>query len=108
MTRKVACGLGLAAISAVLWSASTIAQQPQTPAASCPAGYWQLDLLCLNNTNGDVVLAEPPASPRATYEAGCRPGYWRLGDLCQSSATGDVELVDDERWRPGPTGSQAE
>jgi hypothetical protein len=62
-----------------------------------------MESLCLNNTTGDVVNAEPEVASR--IERGCAPGYWRLDSLCLNSATGDVELVDEERW---PDGKRAE
>ena len=106
MATNVLRGLGLAAVCALWWCTSAAAQQERMSAAACPVGYWQLELLCLNDTTGDLVLAEAPGSPRLAYEPGCRPGYWRLGDLCQSSATGDIELVDEGHWPVRASGAQ--
>jgi hypothetical protein len=63
----------------------------------CPAGYWQMQSLCLSDATGDVVNAEPAGASRVAFESGCAPGYWRLGEICLSPATGDVELVDAMR-----------
>jgi hypothetical protein len=101
----------LATIGIVIGWLSTATAQPRTPAARCPAGYWMLEsaslkeLLCLNNTTGDVVNADPEVPSRTVLERGCAPGYWRLDSLCFDSATGDVELVDEKRW---PEGQRAE
>ena len=39
-----------------------MAQTADTTRLSCPAGYWQLGSVCLNNSTGDVVDAAPPAA----------------------------------------------
>jgi hypothetical protein len=78
------------------------AQSESTASMRCPAGYWQMQSLCLNNVTGDVVNAEPAAASRVAFEPGCAPGYWRLDSLCLSHETGDVELVDEKRWRAAP------
>jgi hypothetical protein len=45
----------------ILASTGAVAQSTNTARSSCPAGYWQLGSLCLNNSTGDVVDAAPPA-----------------------------------------------
>jgi hypothetical protein len=84
----------------VMCSLSTVAtaQSQSSTDLRCPAGYWLMQSLCLNNSTGDVVYPEPAAASRVLLERGCAPGYWRLDSLCLNSATGDVELVDEERW----------
>src|SRR5262249_42801009 len=102
----------LATIGIVIGCWQGAGAQSRPPAtARCPAGYWMLESkslkepLCLNNTSGDVVNAEPEVSSRIVLERGCAPGYWRLDSLCFDSATGDVEMVDEKLW---PDGQRAE
>jgi hypothetical protein len=104
--------LVLATIGPVIsWFSTATAQSRDPTNTRCPAGYWMLESkslvepLCLNNTTGDVVNAEPAAASRIVLERGCAPGYWRLDSLCLNSETGDVELVDEKRW---PDGKRAE
>jgi hypothetical protein len=102
----------LVTISIVIgWLPTAMAQSRAPANARCPAGYWMLESkslkepLCLNNTSGDVVNAEPQVPSRIVLERGCAPGYWRLDSLCFDSATGDVEMVDEKLW---PDGQRAE
>jgi hypothetical protein len=83
---------------------------PATPAEAqyqsqlsgrCPAGYWLLEPVCINQDTGDVVSATPSRVTPVVFDRGCAPGYWRLADLCLSPATGDVELADEKRWPAG-------
>jgi hypothetical protein len=76
-------------------SSSAGAQSQSSLGSRCPAGYWLLEPVCINQDTGDVVNAAPAAASRVAFAPGCRPGYWRLDSLCFSSATGDVELVDE-------------
>jgi hypothetical protein len=109
---KRSTSIVLATIGIVVGWLPTATAQSQAPAnARCPAGYWRLESkslkepLCLNNTTGDVVNAEPEVPSRIVLERGCAPGYWRLDSLCFDSATGDVEMVDEKLW---PDGQRAE
>jgi hypothetical protein len=52
---------GLVVAMSLLACTGAVAQSPDTARSSCPAGYWQLDSQCLNNSTGDVVNAAPPA-----------------------------------------------
>jgi hypothetical protein len=79
-------------------SISASAQSPSPLGSRCPAGYWLLEPVCINQDTGDVVNAAPAAASDVAFAPGCRPGYWRLDFLCLSSATGDVELVDENMW----------
>ena len=85
-----------ALIAAACLSAATPIQAEQRVQSRCPAGYWLLEPVCVNQATGDVVTAEPAVALRTALEAGCAPGYWRLADLCLNSTTGDVELVDQQ------------
>jgi hypothetical protein len=102
---KISTTLVLATIGiAISWSSTATAQSRAPANARCPAGYWMLESkslkepLCLDNTTGDVVSAEPEVASRIVLERGCAPGYWRLDSLCLDSATGDVEMVDEKLW----------
>src|SRR5262245_28808790 len=74
------------------------AQQQSRLSARCPAGYWLLEPVCMNQDSGDVVNAAPSRVTPVVFERGCAPGYWRLGDLCLSAVTGDVELANENLW----------
>lgn len=100
-TRLVFATIGIV----ICWFSAATAQSRDPTNPRCPAGYWLMESLCLNNATGDVVNAAPAAAPRIAFEPGCAPGYWRLGSLCLNSATGDVELVDEKR---SPDGQRAE
>jgi hypothetical protein len=100
--RKTSTVFVFATMGIAICSFSTMATAQSQPSehTPCPAGYWQMQSVCLNDATGDVVNAEPAAaSPRVAFEPGCPPGYWRLDSVCLSSETGDVELVDENRWR---------
>ena len=97
MSKALLAGVASAILAGLVLSTSAPAQQGAHHFGTCPAGYWQLDSLCMNQATGDVTMAEP-AKPDLTYEPGCRPGYARLEAICQSPATGDVELADEKRW----------
>jgi hypothetical protein len=93
-TRFLFATIGIAICGFSTWATA----QPRSPAKThCPAGYWQMQSLCLSDATGDVVNAEPAGASRAAFESGCAPGYWRFGELCLSPATGDVELADETR-----------
>ena len=82
----------------IAWSsAPEMAQSAETTPPRCPAGFWLMDPLCMNNSTGDVVYAVRPVHSGVTAVLGCRAGYWRLDSLCVSPATGDVELASDQR-----------
>ena len=99
-TDRFATGLAIAAtlIATLCISTATTTQAQQSAQPRCPAGYWLLEPVCLNQTTGDVVNAGPLSVFRISLEAGCEPGYWRLADVCLNSATGDVILVDLQKW----------
>jgi hypothetical protein len=80
------------------YSAAAEPPYQSEPNARCPAGYWLLEPLCINQDSGDVVNATPVHIKPAAFERGCAPRYWRLGELCLSPATGDVEMADENRW----------
>src|SRR5262245_49646217 len=79
-------------------STSARAQYASILSPRCPAGYWLLEPVCINQDSGDVVNATPAPTARLSFAPGCAPGYWRLESLCVSPATGDVELVDEKTW----------
>ena len=95
-TPFVFAAIGIAICGFSTWAT---AQSESTATMRCPAGYWQMQSLCLSDATGDVVNAEPAAVSRVAFESGCAPGYWRFGEVCLSPETGDVELVDKNRWR---------
>lgn len=97
---KISTRFVSATIAVAIWGFSTwaMAQSESTANMRCPAGYWQMQSLCLSDATGDVVNAEPAGASPVAFEAGCAPGYWRLGELCLSPATGDVEMADEKRW----------
>lgn len=101
-TRLVFATIGIAVCC---FSTSATVQSQSPTNLRCPAGYWPMESLCLNNSTGDVVEASPAAASRTALELGCAPGYWRLDTLCLSASTGDVELVDEKQW---PAGQRAE
>ena len=80
------------------YPAAAEAQYPSELSARCPAGYWLLEPVCINQDSGDVVNATPAQIDPVAFQRGCAPGYWRLAELCLSPATGDVELADEKRW----------
>jgi hypothetical protein len=90
--------LAFAGLGAVICTFSTTAYSQGPANTRCPAGYWLMDALCLNDTTGDVVKAAPAAASPVAFEPGCPPGYWRHDRLCLNAATGDVEIVDETMW----------
>jgi hypothetical protein len=74
-----------------------VTQSQAIPNPSCPAGYWQMESLCLSASTGDVVNASAPVTSPITSQLGCRSGYWRFASVCLNLSTGDVELVNDEK-----------
>jgi hypothetical protein len=74
-TDRFATGLAIAAalIATLCISTATTTQAQQSAQPRCPAGYWLLEPVCLNQTTGDVVNAEPLSVFRISLEAGCAP-----------------------------------
>jgi hypothetical protein len=98
---KLSATFAIATIGVVIGflSTSALAQSQKPAGPRCPAGYWLMQSLCLNNATGDVVNAAPAGiTTRVVSVQGCAPGYWRLEEVCLSDATGDVELADEKRW----------
>jgi hypothetical protein len=60
-TDKFGAGLAIAAtvIATACLSTATPTQAEQSVQPRCPAGYWLLEPVCLNQTTGDVVNAKP-------------------------------------------------
>lgn len=60
-TDRFATGLAIAAtlIATLCISTATTTQAQQSAQPRCPAGYWLLEPVCLNQTTGDVVNAGP-------------------------------------------------
>jgi hypothetical protein len=92
---RATLALAIVAVSCGIFSTASFAQAQSMTEGICPAKYWLMGTLCLNNDTGDVVLVSTPATDRIS-PAGCRPGYWRQDALCFSASSGDVELVDEQ------------
>jgi hypothetical protein len=97
---KLSATFAIATLGVVIgcYPAPVEAQYQGQLSARCPAEYWLLEPVCINQDSGDVVNAASSDVTRVMFEQGCAPGYWRLGEVCLSSATGDVELADEKRW----------
>lgn len=50
-----------AMIGVVIGSSAAAPENADATQSRCPAGYWQMDTLCFNQSTGDVVLAAPRA-----------------------------------------------
>jgi hypothetical protein len=95
MSRKLATVLLATAVCACL-SVAAMAQSQSAAKQVCPATYWLMGTLCLNDDTGDVVMASTPETNRIASRMACRPGYWRMAGVCLDLESGDVELADGQ------------